>query len=170
MRKWTFIRNYAKTHVVCDTPICSRRAFTACRQKKERIAVKRKLLFCCAAIAAAALAFAGLAPLTAQRGNAAGPMITVMNPLVESKMADREPLSPRLDTLDGKTLYLVDINWGGPDAAYSVFEEMKDWFAGNKPSVNVIIKRKSGMYTVDDPALWKEIAAKGNAALIGISG
>ena len=132
--------------------------------------MKRKVLLCCAAVIAVALVFAGLLPLTAQRGNAAGPTITVMNPAIENKMVDRIPLSPRLDTLDGKTLYLVDINWGGPDAAYSVFEEMKDWFDKNKPKVNIIIKRKAGMYTADDPALWKEIAEKGNAALIGISG
>ena len=133
--------------------------------------MKRKLLLCCAAVVAAALIFVGLAPLTAQRGDAAGPMITVMNPAIESKMVDRIPMTaPRLDTLDGKTIYLVDINWGGPDAAYSVFEEIKDWFAKNNPSVNIIIKRKAGSYSVDDPTLWKEIAEKGNAALIGISG
>ena len=108
--------------------------------------------------------------MTAQRSGAAKPLITVMNPAIESKMVDRIPLSPRLDTLDGKTIYLVDINWGGPDAAYSVFEEIKDWFAQNKPAVNIVIKRKAGMYTMDDPALWKEIAANGNAALVGISG
>ena len=133
--------------------------------------MKRKTLFCCAVIVAAALVFAWLAPLSAQRGDAAGPMITVMNPAIENKMVDRIPMTaPRLDKLDGKTIYLVDINWGGPEAAYSVFEEMKDWFAKNNPSVNIVIKRKSGMYTVDDPALWKEIAEKGNAALVGISG
>jgi hypothetical protein len=133
--------------------------------------VKRKLFLCCAVVVVAALAFAALSPLTAQRGDAAGPMITVMNPAIESKMVDRIPMTtPRLDKLDGKTIYLVDINWGGPDAAYSVFEEIKDWFAKNNPSVNIIIKRKTGMYTADDPPLWKEIAEKGNAALIGISG
>jgi len=133
--------------------------------------VKRKLLLSCAAIIVAALVFAGIAPLTAQRGDAAGPLITVMNPAIESKMVDRIPMTaPRLDKIDGKTIYLVDINWGGPEAAYSVFEEIKDWFAKNNPSVNIIIKRKAGMYTVDDPALWKEIAENGNAALIGISG
>ena len=132
--------------------------------------MKKNLLLFCAAVAAVAVAFAALAPLSAQRGDAAGPLITVMNPAIENKMVDRIPLSPRLDTLDGKTLYMVDINWGGPDAAYSVFEEMKDWFAKNKPSVNIIIKRKNGMYTADDPPLLKEIAEKGNAALIGISG
>ena len=133
--------------------------------------MKRKLLMCCAAVVAAALIFVWLAPLSAQRGDAAGQMITVMNPAIENKMVDRIPMTaPRLDKLDGKTIYLVDINWGGPEAAYSVFEEIKDWFAKNNPSVNIIIKRKSGMYTVDDPALWKEIAANGNAALVGISG
>jgi hypothetical protein len=117
----------------------------------------------------ATVAFAVLAPLQAQQP-AAKPKITVMNPAITSKMKDRMPLSPRLETLDGKTLYLVDISWGGPEAAYSVFEEMKDWFAQNKPSVKIVIKRKTGMYTQDDPALWREIKQNGNAALIGISG
>jgi hypothetical protein len=119
-------------------------------------------------LTAAALVFTGLSPVQAQRG--ADAKITVMNPAIASKMADRTPLSPRLDTLDGKTIYLVDINWGGPDAAYSVFEEIQAWFAQNKPSVKIVIKRKSGMYTADDKPLWAEIKKNGNAALIGISG
>ena len=121
----------------------------------------------------AAVAFAGLTPSQAQQRKAkaaAKPLITVLNPAIESQMVDRMPLSPRLDTLDGKTIYLVDINWGGPEAAYSVFEEMQSWFAQNKPSVKIVIKRKTGMYTTDDPGLWKEIAKNGNAAIIGISG
>lgn len=96
--------------------------------------------------------------------------ITVLNPAIASEMVDREPLSARLDTLDGKTIYMVDINWGGPDAAYSVFEEISAWFAQNMPAVKTVIKRKAGMYTQDDPPLWKEIAEKGDAAIIGISG
>jgi hypothetical protein len=36
--------------------------------------------------------------------------------------------------------------------------------------VNVVLKRKSGGYMSDDPALWKEIGEKGDAAVIGISG
>ena len=121
----------------------------------------------------AAVAFAGLTPSQAQQRKAkaaAQPLITVLNPAIESQMVDRMPLSPRLDTLDGKTIYLVDINWGGPEAAYSVFEEIQSWFAQNKPSVKIVIKRKAGSYTTDDPALWKEIAKNGNAAIIGISG
>ena len=116
---------------------------------------------------------AGLTPTQAQQKKARAavkPLITVLNPAIESKMADRVPLSPRLNTLEGKTIYLVDINWGGPDAAYSVFEEMQSWFAKNIPSAKIVLKRKYGSYSQDDPKLWKEIAANGNAALIGISG
>jgi hypothetical protein len=97
--------------------------------------------------------------------------ITVMNPAIANTMVDMIALTKRLDTLDNKTLYLVDINWGGPDAAYSVFEEIKIWFSENMPNVKVVLKRKNGSYMSDDPELWKEISEKGgDAVLIGISG
>ena len=113
-----------------------------------------------------ALLFAGSMP--AQSG--APGKITVLNPAIASSMAKRAPLTARLNSLEGKTLYLVDINWGGPDAAYSVYEEMQNWFAKEIPSLKVIIKRKKGPYSQDDPELWKEIAKNGNAAMVGISG
>ena len=49
-------------------------------------------------------------------------LITVMNPAVANKMVDRLPLAPRLDAIEGKTIYLVDIGWGGPQAAPSVYQ------------------------------------------------
>ena len=95
---------------------------------------------------------------------------TVLNPAVASKMAERIPLSPRLNSLEGKTIYMVAINWGGTETAYSVFEEMQAWFAKNMPSVKTVMKIKAGGYDTDDKALWKEIAQNGNAAIIGVSG
>ena len=103
-------------------------------------------------------------------GNPVSDKITVMNPALANPMVDRVALTKRLDSLENKTLYLVDINWGGPDAAYGVFAEMKTWFSENMPDVNVVLKRKNGSYMSDDPALWKEIGEKGDAAVIGISG
>ena len=96
--------------------------------------------------------------------------IIVMNPAVTNTMVDRVPLTKRLDSLEGKTIYLVDINWGGPEAGYSVFEEMQIWFSKNMPGVKTVLKRKQGPYEADDQGLWKEISEKGNAAVIGISG
>ncbi len=128
---------------------------------------KKRILTSFIILIVAAVASAGLTPTQALEK---AKRITVLNPAIESQMVDRIPLSPRLDTLDGKTIYLVDINWGGPEAAYSVFEEIQAWFAKNKPSVKIVIKRKAGSYTTDDPPLWKEIAKNANAAMIGISG
>jgi hypothetical protein len=96
--------------------------------------------------------------------------ITVMNPAVTNTMVERVPLTKRLDSLEDKTIYLVDINWGGPDAGYSVFEEMQIWFSKNMPGVKTVLKRKQGPYEADDQGLWKEISEKGDAAVIGISG
>ena len=97
-------------------------------------------------------------------------LITVLNPAVANKMADRLPLSPRLDSLEGKTLYLVDIGWGGPQAAPGVYEEMKAWFAKNIPTLKIQVRRIRGGYETDDKELWKEIAQNANAAMIGIAG
>lgn len=98
-------------------------------------------------------------------------LITVLNPAISSKMTERVPLTPRTDTLEGKTIYLVDLQWGGPEAAYSVFEEMEDWFSRNMPSVNVEIRRSSGGWMGDDAALREEIISKKAAGVvIGIGG
>jgi hypothetical protein len=99
--------------------------------------------------------------------------ITVLNPAIASKFVERVPLAPRPGgTLDGKTIFLVDLQWGGPEAAYSVYEEMKDWFARNMPSVDVEIRRsKGGWMGGDDPGLRKEIADKKAAGvMVGIGG
>jgi len=98
------------------------------------------------------------------------PLLKVLNPAVENKMAERWPLSPRLKTLEGKTIYMVDINWGGPEASLNVFEEIQSWFAKNMPSVKTVIKIKKGGYDADDPALWKEISDNhGDGVIVGVS-
>jgi hypothetical protein len=47
---------------------------------------------------------------------------------------------------------------------------MQAWFSQNMTRTKTIIRLKRGGYDADDPALWKEIARSGNAAIIGISG
>jgi len=96
--------------------------------------------------------------------------IRVLNPTPPNRMVDRVPLTPRLDTLEGKTLFLVDIGWGGKDAAPSIYKEIEAWFAQNMPSVKVEIRSVKGSYMQDQPELWKEISEKGHAAMVGIAG
>lgn len=96
--------------------------------------------------------------------------IRVLNPTPPNRMVDRVPLAPRLGSLEGKTIFLVDIGWGGDNAAPSVYAEMKAWFAQNMPSVKIEVRKVKGFYMQDQPELLKEISEKGDAALIGIAG
>jgi len=94
----------------------------------------------------------------------------VLNPTPPNRMVDRVPLAPRLNTLEGKTIFLVDIGWGGENAAPSIYEEMKAWFAQNMPSVKIEVRKIKGFYMQDQPELLKEISERGNAAMFGIAG
>ena len=140
--------------------------------------MKRKRMTAGALLFAAALALTGYEPVQAGAGKGRKPAastdggrpITVLSPAIASKMAERVPLAPRLDTLDGKTIYMMDINWGGPEAAYSVFEEIQAWLAANKPGVKTVIRRMKGSYMSEDAELLKEISKNANAAIVGISG
>ena len=96
--------------------------------------------------------------------------IRVLNPTPPNRMVDRVPLTPRLDTLEGKTIFMVDIGWGGKDAAPSIYREMKAWFAQNMPSVKIEVRGIKGFYMQDQPELLKEISEKSDAAMFGIAG
>jgi hypothetical protein len=96
--------------------------------------------------------------------------ITVLNPACSSTMAERSPLTPRtFNDLNNKTVFLVDIGWGGPKAGYDVLDVMQGWFARNIPTVKTVLVAKKGSFAEDDPDLWKRIKAEGDACIIGIS-
>ncbi len=97
-------------------------------------------------------------------------LITVLNPAISTKIAERVPLGPRLNTLEGKTIYLYDTQWGGPEAAYSVYEEMQGWFSRNMPSVKTVIRRGPGWMSEDKEILKEVTANKVDGVLIGIAG
>ena len=94
----------------------------------------------------------------------AGDRITVLNPTGYAPKVAGKPLAPRLDGLDGKTVYLVDCRFDDSDI---LLKQVQGWFGEHMPSVNTIYKPISNVYTEDDPATWQEIKDNGDAAIIG---
>ncbi|MBN1570262.1 MAG: hypothetical protein JXA73_20640 [Acidobacteria bacterium] len=77
-------------------------------------------------------------------------------------------MAPRPDSLNGKTVYLVNQGFGGSDL---FMEQFKAWFAEKMPSVKIVSKRKTGFIFRDDTTdLWKEIEEKGDAVIFGVAG
>jgi hypothetical protein len=74
-------------------------------------------------------------------------------------------MAPRLDSLDGKTIYLVDARF---DDSEILLQQMQRWFGEHMPNVNTKLVQLSSVYTRDDPATWEEIKARGDAAIIGV--
>jgi hypothetical protein len=74
-------------------------------------------------------------------------------------------LAPRLDTLQGRTVYLVDCRFDDSDVFLT---QMQAWFAEHLPSVKAVVKRISSVYLNDDPTTWEEIKARGHAAIVGV--
>ena len=80
----------------------------------------------------------------------------------------KQSLAKRLDTLENKTIYLVDIGYGG---SHKYMQQLQNWFLKNIPSVTTIRRRKTGNFFADDSdELWQEIKEKGHAAVIGVAG
>jgi hypothetical protein len=111
-----------------------------------------------------------LKPQTKVSGQGSPGLITVLNPACSSTMAEQVPLAPRtIKSLEGKTIYLVDIGWGGPKAGYDLFEVMQGWLAERIPTARTVLVKKKGGFGDDDPDLWKKIKANGDACIIGLS-
>jgi hypothetical protein len=91
--------------------------------------------------------------------------ITVLNPLGFAPVVTRKALAPRLDTLAGKTVYLVDCRFDDSDVFLA---QMQAWFAEHLPAVRTVVKPLSSVYLHDDPTTWEEIQARGHAAILGV--
>ncbi len=75
-------------------------------------------------------------------------------------------MAPRLDSLENKTIYLVNTGFAG---SKEFFEEMQTWFSENMPSVNIVSHDKQGMFS-DSPELWAELKEKADGVVFGVGG
>jgi hypothetical protein len=90
---------------------------------------------------------------------------TVHNPMGFPPRVRGKALASRLNSLDGKTIFLVDCHF---DDSGLLLEQIQAWFGKHMPGVQTRLVEKANMYARDDPALWERIKAEGDAALIGV--
>ena len=81
-------------------------------------------------------------------------LLTVLNPVGYPPRISPQALAPRLDSLDGKTVYLVDCRF---DDSALLLEQLQAWFAEHLPRVTTRLVQLSSVYLRDDPCTWEEI-------------
>jgi hypothetical protein len=73
-------------------------------------------------------------------------------------------LAPRLQSLDGKVVYLVDCLF---DNSAVFMEQLRSWFAVHLPAIVTRIIRPRESWE-DDPDMRATIVADGDAAILGV--
>ena len=76
-------------------------------------------------------------------------------------------MAPRLDSLEGKTVFLVNTGFHG---SKEFMEELQDWFTKNHPEIKTELRNKKTSMFTDEPELWQEIKENGDAAILGVGG
>jgi hypothetical protein len=89
----------------------------------------------------------------------------VLNPVGYEPEVNPKALAPRLTTLEGKTVFLVDCRF---DDSAKLLEQIQAWFADRLPQVRTEMVQLGGLYSKDDPALWTRIKTEGDAAILGV--
>jgi len=102
---------------------------------------------------------------TTASAQTAGQLFTVLNPTGNPPPIERRAMAPRPESLDGKTIYLVDVTFNGGDL---FLKEMQQWMQANMPEVDPVYRVKRGAYSTDDPELWREIQAEGGLMIMAI--
>ena len=91
--------------------------------------------------------------------------ITVLNPMGYPPAVTRKSAAPRPESLEGKTIYLVDARF---DDSIELLKQVQAWFAEHMTGVKTKLVSLSAYYGHDDPKTWEEIKANGDAAIIGV--
>jgi hypothetical protein len=93
------------------------------------------------------------------------PKLVALNPRGMPPPITLIPMAKRLDSLDGKTVYLVSDGFPGAD---HFLAQVGIWFQKHMPSVTTVYRLKAGGFADDDPKLNAEIKEKGQAVIMAI--
>lgn len=90
---------------------------------------------------------------------------SVMSPLGYPPKITIKPMAPRLEGLDGKTIYLIDPQF---DDSGLFMEQLQRVMAVRLPGTKTKLVQMNSVYNRDDPKTWEEIQANGDGAIIGV--
>jgi hypothetical protein len=89
--------------------------------------------------------------------------ITVLNPMGTPPPIQVKPMAPRLATLDGKTIYIVNTGFVNTD---KLMAEIMAWFKENHPTTKLVLK-SAGMDSIPQNLLT-EIGQQADGVLVGL--
>lgn len=92
-------------------------------------------------------------------------MISVINPQGQLPALQQIPMAPRLDSLDGKTIYVVDVRWSYTRQLAEGFIKV---LSERYPKTKFEIRDKAGSYGEDDNSLWNEIKKNGDGVIMSV--
>jgi hypothetical protein len=90
--------------------------------------------------------------------------LTVHDPRGYPPKVEAKRLAQSLDTLDGRSLYLVDGRFNGSG---SFMEQVQTWLGEHMPGVKTRLIRWREPFD-DDPEASEEIRANADAAILGV--
>lgn len=91
--------------------------------------------------------------------------VTVLSPRGQLPARQQMSGAPRIDSLEGKIVYIVDVRW---PYTRQFLEELYNVLSERFPDTKFMLREKTGPYGENDPKLWSEIQEKGDAAIIGV--
>ncbi len=97
--------------------------------------------------------------------NEKNPVITVYNPLGTPPPINLKEMAPRMDTIKGKTIYIVNDGYPGSGI---LLGELTAVMKEKYPETTFIFKDKPGGMGSEDPSLWKEMEEKADAMIIAL--
>ncbi len=93
------------------------------------------------------------------------PVLTVLNPLGTPPPIKLKAMAPRLDTINGKTIYIVNDGYPGSGI---LLGELTAVMTEKYPDTKFIYRDKPGGMGSEDAALWDEMGQKADAMIIAL--
>jgi hypothetical protein len=104
-------------------------------------------------------------PADARTAKAEDPILTVLNPLGTPPPIKLKSMAPRLDTIKGKTIYIVNDGYPGSGI---LLGELTAVMTEKYPDTKFIYRDKPGGMGREDAALWDEMGQKADAMIIAL--